>query len=121
MKESTSSIGQGYIPLEFDVGDALQFDWSYAIEPIAFTPASGWEKGQVEIQVKTVRGQVFTPKLYFDTLEDLNIHLEMRCEALTVKPHLEAKTRSVADVFSEEQNTLRPLGRPFDGYGYSER
>ena len=91
----------------------------YAIEPVACTSASGWEKGQVESQVKTMRRQVFTPKLYFDTLEDLNTHLEARYETLAAKPHPETKTRSVADVFADEQSALRPLGRLFDGY--SER
>ena len=206
LKGSSAGVHQGYIPLEFDAGDALQFDWShdvvvlggveqkvrvahfrlchsrkpfiiaylresqemvldafnrafafyggvprrviidnpktmvafigkgkervfhprflalmshYAIEPVACTPASGWEKGQVESQVKTLRGQIFTPKLYFDTLADLNVHLQARCEAQASRPHPEAKTRSVDDVFADEQSALRFLGRAFDGY--SER
>ena len=31
LKGSCASIGQGYIPLEFDAGDALQFDWSHEV------------------------------------------------------------------------------------------
>ena len=86
-------------------------------------------QGQVENQVKVshglppsvrgpwrTRGQIFAPKLYFDTLEDLNVHLQARCEALASKLHPEAKTRSVDDVFADERGELRPLGRAFDGY-----
>jgi transposase len=35
----------------------------YLIEPTACTPASGWEKGQVENQVGNVREWLFTPKV----------------------------------------------------------
>ena len=104
----------------------------YAIEPIACAPAAGLDcafvaplvretvaQGQVENQVKTPRRQVFAPKLYFDTLEDLNVHLQARGEALASKPHPEAKTNSVDDVFADERDQLRPLGRAFDGH--SER
>ena len=35
----------------------------YLIDPTACTPASGWEKGQVENQVGLVRERFFTPRL----------------------------------------------------------
>ena len=44
----------------------------YVVEPVACTPASGWEKGQVENQVQFLRGQLFTPKPDFEDLEALN-------------------------------------------------
>lgn len=91
----------------------------YAIEPVACTPASGWEKGQVENQVKYLRGQIFTPKLSFECLEDLNAHLFERCEALCDKPHPEIKTQTIKSMFAQEFQSLRPLGQAFDGY--SER
>jgi transposase len=37
----------------------------YLVEPAACTPASGWEKGQVENQVGLVRERFFTPRLRF--------------------------------------------------------
>lgn len=204
--KSKSSSVKGYVPLEFDAGDALQFDWSheivslggvdqkvlvahfrlchsrkpflvayprescemvldafnrafafyggvprrvvidnpktmvtfigkgkdrvfhtrfqalmshYATQPVACTPASGWEKGQVENQVKTMRGQVFSPKLSFASLADLNGHLSLVCQDLAQRPHPDAKTRTIKEVFEEEKSSLRPVGRPFDGY--SER
>jgi transposase len=41
----------------------LQMCSHYLIEPTACTPASGWEKGQVENQVGLVRERFFTPRL----------------------------------------------------------
>ena len=35
----------------------------HLVEPIACTPASGWEKGQVENQVGNLREWLFTPRL----------------------------------------------------------
>jgi transposase len=34
----------------------------YLVEPVACTPASAWEKGQVENQVGTVRERLFSPR-----------------------------------------------------------
>ena len=42
------------------------------VEPTACTPASGWEKGQVENQVGLVRKRFFTPRLRCKTHEGLN-------------------------------------------------
>ncbi len=39
----------------------LQMCGHYLIDPVACTPASGWEKGQVENQVGLVRERFFTP------------------------------------------------------------
>ena len=44
----------------------------YLIEPTACSPASGWEKGQVEKQVQNMRQGVFVPRLKADSLESLN-------------------------------------------------
>jgi len=51
----------------------------YLIEPVACTPASGWEKGQVENQVGYARDNLFKPRLKFRTLEELNGWLEAEC------------------------------------------
>jgi len=39
----------------------LQLCSHYLVDPVACTPASGWEKGQVENQVGLVRERFFTP------------------------------------------------------------
>ena len=47
----------------------------YVMEPVACTPASGWEKGQIENQVQHIRQWLFTPKLDFSDLDALNAWL----------------------------------------------
>ena len=51
----------------------------YMFEPTACTPASGWEKGQVENQVKISRDRFFKPRLKFASLEEFNGWLEAEC------------------------------------------
>lgn len=40
-------------------------------QPVACTPASSWEKGQVENQVGLVRERFFTPRLRFKSYDEL--------------------------------------------------
>lgn len=88
----------------------------YVMEPVACTPASGWEKGQVENQVQDLRRQLFTPKLCFEDLETLNAWLFLRCNALGSRAHPEQKDQTVDAVFALERAELRPVGLGFDGY-----
>jgi transposase len=50
----------------------LQMCSHHLIEPVACTPASGWEKGQVENQVGNLRDQMFRPKPRVKSLTELN-------------------------------------------------
>jgi transposase len=59
----------------------LQMCSHYLVEPVACTPASGWEKGQVENQVGVVRQRFFTPRLRFKSYDELNAWLTDRCIA----------------------------------------
>ncbi len=59
----------------------LQMCSPYLVEPTACTPASGWEKGQVENQVGLVRERFFTPRLRVSSHEELNALLLDRCVA----------------------------------------
>ena len=62
----------------------------HLVEPTACTPAAGWEKGQVENQVGFVRKRLFSPRLKFNSYEDLNAYLADRCVALArMQPHPE--------------------------------
>jgi len=88
----------------------------YVMEPVACTPASGWEKGQVENQVQFLRGRLFTPKPVFDDLDALNEWLRLRCEDLAGRPHPERQDCTIAQMFEDDLAKLRPLGRAFDGY-----
>ena len=88
----------------------------YIIEPVACTPASGWEKGQIERQVRDLRGHLFTPKRSFDDLESLNAYLYKACDDIGSRPHPEQKEKTVDEIFAAEKGDLHPLGEVFDGY-----
>ena len=57
----------------------LQMCGHYLIEPIACTPASGWEKGQVENQVGNIRERLFVPRLRMASYDELNAWLLDQC------------------------------------------
>jgi len=89
----------------------------YLVEPVACTPASGWEKGQVENQVGTLREWLFTPRLRFATLAELNAWLAEQClKKAAVQRHPEFKDRTIAEVFAEEKASLIAFRDPFDGF-----
>jgi hypothetical protein len=94
----------------------------YLFEVRACTPRAGWEKGQVENQVKVNRQRVFIPRLKFASLEELNAHLteSMLREAHNSK-HPEYSDKSVWQVFEEEKPYLRVQQKAFDGYVSEER
>ena len=87
----------------------------YLFEPVACTPASGWEKGQVENQVGNIREWLFTPTPRFADFTSLNQWLETRCRELAGRRH-PTQAASIADVLQMEQPHLRPVTMPFDGY-----
>ena len=57
----------------------LQMCGHYLVDPVACTPASGWEKGQVENQVGVVRERFFTPRLRVKSYDELNGWLLDQC------------------------------------------
>src|SRR5580704_13830788 len=89
----------------------------YLVEPVACTPASGWEKGQVENQVGVVRERFFTPRLRVTSYEELNAWLLDRCVAYAkAHKHPEIADRTVWQVFEAERAQLVPIRGPFDGF-----
>lgn len=93
----------------------------YMIEPTACTPASGWEKGQVENQVQTVRGRFFQPRLRFASLEELNGWLEAECRRWAdLRPHPDQSSITVAQAWDAERPVLQPMLAPFDGFHETE-
>src|SRR5271156_2756776 len=89
----------------------------YLVEPVACTPASGWEKGQVENQVGLVRERFFTPRLRVTNYDELNAWLLDRCVAYAkVHKHPEIVDRTVWQVFEAERAQLVPIGGRFDGF-----
>ena len=95
----------------------LQMCAHYLVEPVACTPASGWEKGQVENQVGLVRERFFTPRLRFKTYDELNAFLLDRCVAYAkAHPHPEIADKTVWEVFEAERDKLVPYAGRFDGF-----
>jgi hypothetical protein len=87
----------------------------YLFEPVACTPASGWEKGQVENQVGNIREWLFTPTPRFADFKALNAWLEQRCRELAERTHPD-KQGSIAEAWATERPALRQVNMPFDGY-----
>ena len=95
----------------------LQMCSHYLVDPVACTPASGWEKGQVENQVGLVRERFFTPRLRFKKLDELNAWLLDRCIAYAkVHRHPELADQTIWDVFEAERPKLVPYAGRFDGF-----
>jgi len=88
----------------------------YLFEPTFCSPASGWEKGQVEKNVQDARRQLWQALPPFVDLPALNAWLEARCiERWGELPHGELPG-SVAEVHAQETASLMPVGRAFDGF-----
>lgn len=95
----------------------LQMCSHYLVDPVACTPASGWEKGQVENQVGLVRERFFTPRLRFKNLDELNAFLLDKCVAYAkAHKHPEIADKTIFEVFEEERPKLIPIRSRFDGF-----
>jgi len=95
----------------------LQMCAHHLVDPVACTPASGWEKGQVENQVGLVRERFFTPRLRFKTYDELNAWLIDKCIGYArAHPHPERPDRTVWEVFEEERPKLVGYRGRFDGF-----
>jgi hypothetical protein len=95
----------------------LQMCGHYLVDPVACTPASGWEKGQVENQVGVVRERFFTPRLRVKSYDELNGWLLDQCVTYAkAHPHPEFKDRTVWQMFEAERPSLVPYGGRFDGF-----
>jgi transposase len=95
----------------------LQMCGHYLVEPVACTPASGWEKGQVENQVGLVRERFFAPRLKFKTYDDLNAWLLDQCVIYAkAHPHPEVRDETVWTMFERERPFLVPYAGRFDGF-----
>ncbi len=80
------------------------------------SPASGWEKGQVEKNVQDARRQIWQAMPDFGDLPSLNAWLEARCIERWSEIRHGALPGSVAEVHARERASLMPVGRVFDGF-----
>jgi len=95
----------------------LQMCSHYLVEPVACTPAAGWEKGQVENQVGLVRERFFTPRLRVKNFEELNAWLLDQCIAYArAHRHPELREQTIWSVFEDERPALVPYAGRFDGF-----
>jgi transposase len=95
----------------------LQMCSHYLVDPVACTPASGWEKGQVENQVGFARERFFTPRLRFKSYAELNDYLLDRCITYArAHRHPEFVDRTIWETFEEERPQLVPYAGRFDGF-----
>ena len=95
----------------------LQMCSHYLLEPTACTPASGWEKGQVENQVGLIRERFFTPRLRVNSFDELNAWLLDRCVAYAkAHKHPEFKDQTIWQVFEAERANLIAVPGRFDGF-----
>ena len=81
----------------------LQMCSHHLVEPVACSPAAGWEKGQVENQVGNLRDRLFLPKPRVKSLGELNVWLQDQCIIHSKNTmHPEFKNRTIWEAFQEE-------------------
>jgi len=115
MKTAVSRIGRGK-EREVNIRFAALVD-HYLYEAEFCSPAAGWEKGQIEKNVRDSRHRIWHTAPEFDTLEALNLWLTSRCIELWAElMHPEHPGRTVREVWLEEQPELLQAQRPFDGF-----
>jgi transposase len=95
----------------------LQMCSHFLVDPVACTPASGWEKGQVENQVGLVRERFFTPRVRVKSYAELNAWLMDQAIAYAkAHRHPEFRDRTIWQVFEAERGSLVPYPGRFDGF-----
>ena len=88
----------------------VQMCGHYLVEPVACTPASGWEKGQVENQVGLVRERFFAPRLRVKSYDELNAWLMDQCIAYAkAHRHPELRDRTIWEAFEAERPSFVPM------------
>ena len=92
-------------------------DSTTLFEPVACTPAAGWEKGQVERQVGVIRQKLFGKRRKFADLDELNQWLRDECKELAARQkHPDFPGQTVAEVAESERESLVQIPVAFDAY-----
>lgn len=111
MKTDVDRVGRGkerQVNIRF-----LAMTNHYVFEPDFCNPAAGWEKGQVEKNVRDSRHQILQGMPAFPDLAALNAWLEQRCPGAAAHGTL---LGTIAYVWAEEQAALMPSPVAFDGF-----
>ena len=88
----------------------------YVFDPEFCNPAAGWEKCQVEKNVRDARHRLWQVAPVFPDLTAVNEWLEERCKLLCVETAHGTLPGSIADVWEAEKSALMPLPTMFDGF-----
>lgn len=88
----------------------------YVFEPDFCNPAAGWEKGQVEKNVRDARHRFWQVMPAFPDLDALNVWLEERCKVLWAETAHGTLPGSIADAWEAEKPALMTLPTAFDGF-----
>ena len=114
MKTAVDRIGVGK---KRDVNARfLSMTSHYVFEPEFCNPAAGWEKGQIEKNVRDARHRLWQVMPAFPDLETLNCWLEDRCKVLWAETAHGNLHGSIADVWEAEKAALMQLPTAFDGF-----
>ena len=114
MKTAVDRIGVGK---KRDVNARfLSMTSHYVFEPEFCNPAAGWEKGQVEKNVRDARHRLWQVMPAFPDLEALNRWLEERCKVLWAETAHGTLPGSIADIWQAEKLALMQLPIAFDGF-----
>ena len=115
MKTAVDKVGRGK---QRTVNQRFQAMVShYLFEAEFCNPAAGWEKGQVEKQVRDMRHRIWQDAPAFASLAALNAWLKQRCEVLRQElPHPQDRRRTLDDYWQAERDCLMDIPAAFDGF-----
>lgn len=115
MKTAVDKVGRGK---QREVNARFRAMASHFLFETEFcNPAAGWEKGQVEKNVRDARHRLLQDAPDFGDLGELNAWLEARCQTLWQETlHPEQRNRRVAEVYADERSALMAMPPPFDGF-----
>jgi transposase len=115
MKTAVDKVGRGKVRV---VNARFQAMVShYLFEAEFCNPAAGWEKGQIEKNVRDSRHRIWQQAPKFKDLNELNDWLEQRCLDLWQSTlHPELKDCTIARIWEQECEQLMPVPTPFDGF-----
>ena len=115
MKTAVDKVGRGKQRLVNARFRAMVSHYLFTAE--FCNPAAGWEKGQVEKNVRDARHRLLQDAPAFADLAALNHWLEQRCIALWAEiPHPDLPSRTIAQMHRDERPVLMVMPPPFAGF-----
>jgi transposase len=89
----------------------------YLFEADFCNPAAGWEKGQVEKNVRDARSVLWQRIPSVSSLDELNEWLEVEClKDWSTRKHPQLSQQTVSQVWYQERPSLMKIDAPFDGF-----